>query len=164
MEKLKIIETHECDLENIQKLWADGDVMKYVGFPKGLVESMENLLEWYKRIEKNRPHQNHYSIYDGDTYCGESFYHIDYEHNNSASLDIKLFNHARGKGIGTLALDQTIQEAFRNGANKVWVDPNPSNLKAISLYERLGFLRKQMPAYLIEIEGNDVVYMEKSNF
>lgn len=42
------------------------------------------------------------------------------------------------------------------------MDPKPNNIKAIALYERLGFKRKQMPDYLIEEEGNDVVYMEKN--
>ena len=33
---LTIKETTRADLPNIQSLWADGDVMKFVGFPDGL--------------------------------------------------------------------------------------------------------------------------------
>ena len=80
--------------------------------------------------------------------------------NNSASLDIKLFRFARGKGIATKALSFAIEEAFKNGAEKVWVDPNPQNIKAIALYERLGFVSKQMPDYLVEENGVTSIYME----
>lgn len=65
--------------------------MKYVGFPDGLVETIENLKGWYKWICEERPFTNHYSILDGDTYCGEIFYSIDKSHDDSASLDIKLY-------------------------------------------------------------------------
>jgi len=160
LENIKIIETRECDLENIQKLWADKDVMKYVGFPDGLIVSLEDLHKWYQRIEQERPNVNHYSIYVDDIYCGESFYAIDHEHDFSACLDIKLFKHARGKGIATFALNYAIEEAFKNGAKKVWVDPNPQNHKAIALYERLGFIRKPMPTYLLDNESIDSIYME----
>ena len=75
-------------------------------------------------------------------------------------MDIKLFPFARGKGIASAALTYAIEEAFKNGAKKVWVDPNPNNVKAIALYERLGFERKPMPEYLIEDEGVTSIYME----
>jgi len=45
-------------------------------------------------------------------------------------LDIKLFRFARGRGIATKALSHAIEEAFRNGAQIVWVDPDPQNAKA----------------------------------
>ena len=115
--------------------------------------------------KKNRPRINHYSIYTDDiSYCGEAFYEIDTEHGNAASLDIKLLPKARGKGIAANALTHAIAKAFENGAEKVWVDPNPANEKALALYNRLGFVRKEMPDYLKEneMEGVDFipVYME----
>lgn len=160
---IKIIETTKKDLKNIQALWADKDVMKYVGHPEGLMMTMQELEEWYDLLESSRPYTNHYSIYKNDQYCGETFYHISLEHDYIASLDIKLFKEFRGQGIATKALSFAIQEAFKNGAKKVWVDPKPQNIKAIALYERLGFVRKPMPEYLIESEGIEAVYMEKEN-
>lgn len=75
-------------------------------------------------------------------------------------MDIKLFQSARRKGIATKALFFAIEEAFKNGAEKVWVDPNPNNTRAIALYERIGFERKPMPEYLIDEEGTTSIYME----
>ena len=117
---------------------------------------------WFQWIVSARPLVNEFAIFEEEEYCGESFYEIDKEHENTASLDIKLFAFARGRGIATKALLQTIEEAFRNGAEKVWVDPDPQNTKAIALYKRLGFTQKDMPEHLIA-QGEDPatnIYME----
>lgn len=157
---ITIKETTKRELSNVKQLWADGDVMKFVGFPDGLHETDEGMSNWLDWILSARPIVNHFSIFDDDVYCGETFYEIDNEHENSAALDIKLFKFARGKGIATKALTYAIEEAFKNGAEKVWVDPNPHNIKAIALYERLGFERKPMPKYLIDKDGVTSIYME----
>ena len=157
---ITVRETTANDLAHVKQLWADGDVMKFVGFPEGLHETDERMQKWFSRILSSKPTTNHYSIFDHDVYCGETFFAIDVKHGNSASLDIKLFPFARGKGIASAALTYAIEEAFKNGAKKVWVDPNPNNVKAIALYERLGFERKPMPEYLIEDEGVTSIYME----
>ncbi|PKL00256.1 MAG: GNAT family N-acetyltransferase [Tenericutes bacterium HGW-Tenericutes-1] len=161
-----IKETSFEDLDNTFTLWNSGEVMKFVGFPNGLGITHEKLQKWLKYIENKRPKTNHYSIYDEVIgYCGETFYSI-YEL-GYASLDIKLLPVAQGRGIAYKALSYAIEEAFKQGAIKVWVDPNPNNIKAISLYERLGFVRSQMPKHLINQEDLDnidfiPVYMEKS--
>ena len=115
-------------------------------------------------VEQIHFHQtlgNHYSIYEDGRYCGETSYKID-EANRCAALDIKLFRFARGRGIATKALSHSIEEAFKNGAETLWVDPHPANSKAIALYERLGFVRKKMPEHVIEMgeDPNLFVYME----
>ena len=159
---LAIKETTIADIKNVQRLWADGDVMKYVGFPDGLHKTDEEMEKWLGWIESNRPVLNHYSIYEDGTYCGESFYEIDPDH-KSAAMDIKLFGTARGRGIAAAGLSHAIREAFRNGAETVWVDPNPENLKAIALYKRLGFQRKEFPAHLVSgDEAPRSIYMELS--
>lgn len=160
---IKICETTKKDIVFVQRLWADGDVMKFVGFPDGLYETDEQMQDWYKWISSERTFVNHYCIFDDDVYCGETFYKIDTEHDNSAALDIKLFAFARGKGIASKALSFAIDEAFKNGAKRVWVDPNPENEKAIALYKKLGFVEKEMPAYLAEENEFVSVYMEREN-
>lgn len=157
MKDLRITETKQSDIENIQNLWADGEVMTYVGFPNGLKQTKDQMLTWYKWIENHRPLINHYSIYEGKVYCGETFYHINPK-DHKASLDIKLYKHARGKGIAFKALSYAIFEAFKHGADVVWVDPHKDNHKALVLYEKLGFIRKEHPA---SDENSNVIYMEK---
>lgn len=145
---ITIKETTMEDIPHVQRLWADGDVMRFVGFPDGLHQTDEAMQKWFKRLNAARPSANHFSIYEEGTYCGETFYSIDADH-GSASLDIKLFRFARGHGVATQALSYAIKEAFRNGAKSVWVDPVPENAKAVALYERLGFKRKAMPEHVI---------------
>lgn len=161
---IEIRETCIEDIEDVKRLWDDGEVMKFVGFPEGLQESIDEMKEWYKWIEEGRPKLNHYSIFEDGIYCGEAFYQIDRKHENAASLDIKIFPFARGRGIATKALSYAISQAFLNGASKVWVDPNKENLKAIALYERLGFVRKEMPKHLIDPAYESIsIYMELEN-
>lgn len=158
---IEIKETTIEDIQNVQRLWADGDVMRFVGFPDGLHETDDAMQRWFRWIIANRPILNEFSIFENGKYCGETFYKIDKENHNHASLDIKLFAFARGRGIATKALSYAIDEAFRNGAELVWVDPNPGNKKAIALYDRLGFERKNMPEDLISQGGDpDFIYME----
>ena len=149
----EIRETTLDDLKNIQRLWADGEVMRFVGFPEGLQESDEDLRAWIEHLSAVRPRVNHWSVYEDGVYCGETNYCID-EESRSASLDIKLFAAARGRGIATRALTHAINEAFKNGAETVWVDPAPDNAKAIALYYRLGFTQKEMPAHVVA-QGED---------
>ena len=159
--RIEIRETTPEDIEDVQRLWADGDVMRFVGFPDGLHETDEEMQDWFRWIESKKPDINHYSVFMDGVYCGEAFYEIDREHGNSAAMDIKLFRFARGRGVAKRALSYTVKEAFRNGAERVWVDPVPQNAKAIALYERLGFRRKEMPEHLVpEGEIPASVYME----
>lgn len=151
-------ETTLAELKNIQRLWADGDVMRYVGFPQGLQEPDEALRAWIEDMPARRPGANHWCIYADGVFCGETQYCID-EESRSASLDIKLFAFARGRGIATRAMRHAISEAFQNGAETVWVDPHPENAKAIALYERLGFRRKEMPAHVIALGEDPETYV-----
>lgn len=146
-----IKETGIDDLDNVMRLWNDGEVMKFVGFPQGLGVTLEKLRPWLPRAV-NKPQTCHYSIYKDGKYCGEAFYKVNSK-TGTAALDIKLFPHARGKGIATKALSFVIDKAFDVGlAERVYVDPYPDNTKAWRLYEKLGFISKPRPEYLEEWE------------
>ena len=164
--EITIRPTRREDLENVRALWNDGDVMKFVGFPEGLGATADSMARWYDRVERNRPFLDHFSVFaEGIGYCGESFYRIDAKHGNAAALDIKLFSKARGRGIAAKALQCVIEQAFKNGAACVWVDPNPENEKALALYRRMGFCEREMPAYLAQDEvfgGCPALYFEIS--
>ena len=43
---ITIRETTQEDLASVQALWADGDVMKFVGFPDGLHQTDEQMRRW----------------------------------------------------------------------------------------------------------------------
>ena len=65
---IEVKETTIIDINNVQKLWADGDVMRFVGFPNGLYQTDEEMQDWFRWIESSRPVLNHYSIFeDGNT-------------------------------------------------------------------------------------------------
>lgn len=153
--KVIIKETTVDDLENIMRLWNNGDVMKFVGFPEGLGITIDELKDWIGSAVA-KPKRCHYSIYADDIgYCGETFYDVDEQ--GSAAMDIKLLPEARGKGIAYKALSYAIDQAFIIGkANRVYVEPHPDNVKAWDLYNRLGFISKPRPDYLEKWE----TYME----
>ncbi len=147
------------DLDCIRRLWADGDVMKYVGFPDGLRKSRFEMEEWLGKIEKKRPYTDHFSIRQEGVFCGETFYSINRD-TGLASLDIKLFAFARGKGIAGKALKFAAARAFENGAEKCFVTPHPENAKAIALYRRIGFEQKEMPEELFDPDYPGYLYFE----
>lgn len=166
-ESIRIKETSEDDLPNILRLWNDGNVMSFVGFPNGLGVTIEKLKEWLSwAIAK--PLRCHYSIYHVDFgYCGETFYNVNELH-ELAALDIKLLPNVRGKGIATYSLSFVIEQAFQQGnAAKVYVDPHPDNKKAWNLYNKLGFSDHPRPEFLDEWDtylelSKEVWYQRKS--
>lgn len=153
--------TGKKDLKNVQRLWATPEVMHYVGFPDGLKETLDALENQWLPWVQAPPCRQHYSVYDKALgYCGEAFYDVD--ETGLACMDIKLLPIARGKGIGFKALAYALNQAFEVGnANCAYVDPNPDNLKALKLYERLGFRKEKRAAHL-EDPGCPYVYMELS--
>ena len=52
---IEIRQTTIEDLKSVQRLWADGDVMRFVGFPEGLQQTDEDMQDWYRWIESGRP-------------------------------------------------------------------------------------------------------------
>lgn len=143
LRKIVIRETTENDLNNVRNLWANGQVMNFVGFPEGLKYSEEAMKEWFEWIKKGRPMLNHYSLFYDGQYCGESFYNID--NRSFACMDIKIFPQFEGKGIASEGLVYALKKAFEQGATTAFVDPSPKNYKALKLYERLGFQKKELP-------------------
>ena len=151
--------TERKDLINIQRLWAEPEVMGFVGFPNGLHETLEHLENDWLPWVQNPPARQHYSVYTEDIgYCGESCYDVD--ETGLACMDIKLLPCARGKGIAFRALAHALSEAFETGgARSAYVDPDPENEKALKLYARLGFQETARPAHLAD-PGCPYVYLE----
>lgn len=134
---IKIAVTTKDDLELVQKLWKDGRVMKWVGFPDGLEMSAEDMLKWYERLQQT-PNEEHYSLFDTTgEYVGETFYRY---HPEETEVDIKLVPSQQGKSYASVGLSYVMSKVFVHDPNTVIiVDPHPENLQAYILYERLGF-------------------------
>lgn len=157
--EIDIHPTEPADLDGLRALWADGDVMRFVGFPDGLKKAPEEMEAWLARIDAARPASDHFSVYYRGLFCGESYYGINPE-SGLAALDIKLFAFARGKGIATQALTHAIDAAFAHGAAKCYVDPNPANERALALYRRVGMVQKPMPEALRKDDYPGFLYYE----
>jgi len=146
--KIRIKETDQSDVQNVMKLWNNGQVMFYVGFPRGLGVTIERLQKWLDGVNQDI-FCRHYSVYaENIGYCGETFYDIDRGH-DLARLDIKLLPKAQGKGIAAYAFSNVIDQVFSNNlATKAYVDPHLDNKKASKLCAKLGFVSKPRPAFL----------------
>lgn len=60
---------------------------------------------------------------------------------------VKLYLHskARGTGLGKKLLLQSMQWAGQNGYNQVYLESMPELSKAVSIYEKVGFVRINQP-------------------
>lgn len=160
--RLLISETQTSDLTSVKMLWADGDVMRYVGYPEGLKQTDLQMEHWLKWITET-PHTKHYTLKTDDLgFIGESFYQLRVEH-TEAIIDIKLLKKARGKALGERALCFTLDQLFRDTpALTAVVDPHCENLGAISLYHKLGFQDDEI--FLYENEPHQKMILTKDNW
>lgn len=145
---LVIRETTAADLPDLGALWADGEVMRYVGFPEGLHHSEDELRRWHERLEASRECR-HFVVRDDEVgFCGELFYRV-HEHGR-VELDVKLRPAARGRGIATAGLTWLIDLVFDTvpGAELVYVEPHPDNVKAHRLYARCGLEPVEPPHWV----------------
>ena len=65
---IEVKETTARELPLVQRLWTDGDVMRFIGFPEGLRQTDEEMQNWFRWIESGRPARNHYSIFEDGKY------------------------------------------------------------------------------------------------
>lgn len=145
-ERVIIRPTEEEDLNSIRKLWNDGRVMKWVGFPDGLNNSRTDMQKWYSKIQDNKL-ANHFVILNKEkNFCGELFYRKDPDQIR-AGLDIKLLPEAQGKGLAAEALQLLIDHIFttEEEIDAVWTEPAAVNSAARRLYTRCGLEEKERP-------------------
>ncbi len=149
--RVLLLSTQEADLPALLRLWNDGAVMRWVGFPDGLGYDLERMQEWLRRLRADRD-RHHFTVYAGDgMFCGEAYGAVDRERRR-ASLDIKFVPEAWGKGRSRDALQALIDWIFRARieADTVWVEPWPDNLAARTLYYSCGLRSTSRPADLPE--------------
>jgi predicted acetyltransferase len=138
-------ETKEEDFESLRSLWADGRVMRWVGFPRGIPYSSSEMREWLDTQKKRG--NRHFSVFSSEeVFCGEVFYAPDLVHRR-AGLDIKIRPEYQGKGIAVEAFRRLIDFCFKNEplVREVWTEPSSENMAARGLYEKCGLLPKERP-------------------
>lgn len=139
--------TSKGDLENLMKLWNDGRVMHWVGFPDGLAYDHEAVQAWFEKLQVD-PERHHFVVLSPEIgFCGEVYYAVDALHHR-ASLDIKLRPEAQGQGFATDTLQTLIRHVFtvEPGVDAVWTQPSQANTAARALYARCGLKPGPRPA------------------
>lgn len=145
--RIIIKETEREDLENIKVLWNDGEVMKWVGFPAGLNQTIDDVKKWWEKIQKSGQ-AHHFVVFTKDNeFCGELFYKKDSKHNR-AGLDIKLLPELQGRGLAVESLQLLINYVFKNEpkVEAVWTEPSEENVAARKLYSRCKLTSKERPS------------------
>lgn len=142
------------DLDDLMRLWNDGRVMKWVGFPDGLDYDRTAFETWFERVEANSARHHFVVLRDDVGFCGETYYAVDIEHQR-ASLDIKLVPEAQGQGFATDALKTLIKHVFAAevGVESVWTQPSLTNRAARQLYRRCGLRPAPRPAEIKDGES-----------
>ncbi|SRR6056297_235991 len=144
--KVIIKKTEKKDLENIKSLWNKGEVMKWVGFPDGLNQTINDVRKWWEKIQKS-DQAHHFVVFNkNNKFCGELFYKKDPEHKR-AGLDIKFLPEVQGKGLATESLQLLINYIFKNEpvVKAVWTEPSKENDAARKLYSRCDMKDKKRP-------------------
>ena len=79
-------------------------------------------------------------IYAGDAMVGFAMYGPDEDDATLFAIDrLMIAEGHRGRGYGKAALLAILEEAERRGFSRIRLSTNPENVKAIKLYESVGF-------------------------
>ena len=162
----------ESDFKFLKNMWENGEVMKYVGFPKGLKQSDNKIEKWIK--DWCTPDKLRLIIEDKRSKkpIGETGYRIEknylYAKNKKvAALDIKIGNrNFWRKGLATEALQLLINQLKKTSDIDIFeVTPNIKNKAALKLYKKLGFKKVGKVHKFISIQNIEIKYqyMELTN-
>jgi len=138
-----------ADLPDLLRLWNDGRVMRWVGFPDGLGYDQTRIETWFERLQANT-NRHHFMVRSAEIgFCGEAYYAADPDQRR-AGLDIKLLPEAQGQGIAVDALTTLINYILETepGIQAVWTEPSELNLATRKLYTRCGLKPCPRPAGL----------------
>ncbi len=153
-ERLSITSTTQADLPDLLKLWNDGRVMQWVGFPNGVGYDEARVADWLDWVERS-PDRHHFTVRaPGIGFCGELYYAVDRPHSRAA-LDIKFRPEAQGQGLATQAFRSLIDHVFtvEKEVQAVFTDPHLNNKASQALYARCGLAPQPRPADLEPFES-----------
>lgn len=125
------------DSKYLLSWWNDGKVMSHAGFPLGLKTTIEEVEA--SILKQNEKREILIIMYD-DKPIGEMSYRII---ENYALIGIKICEEEfQNKGYGSILLKMLISYLFKNKEiNKIVLDTNLKNKRAMHVYEKIGFDR-----------------------
>ena len=126
------------DAEILTAWWNDGAVMAHAGFPNGLGTTAVRVRA---QIRRNEPGVSELLIVlCGGVPIGEMNYRS--ESKAFAEIGIKLcVSSMQNQGLGKRLLALLLEQLFELGFRTIRLDTNPNNLRAMHVYETLGFRR-----------------------
>lgn len=161
----RLRELNRSDIEEINKWRNNNELIDFLGAPFRYINlDVDN--DWYDSYMKNRNTTVRCAIVSEENenkILGlVSLTNINYL-NQSAIFHIMIGNEEyQGKGIGTFATKEILNHAFKNlNINRIELSVIESNIRAIKLYEKVGFIREGTKRKSIFKNGEfiDVVMM-----
>lgn len=146
--RIRLRPTRYEDLTFLQRLWNDGRVMRYKGYPHGMGVTDACMDRWWATAPQSQqsdialtslatPHCL-IELLDGPMAIGEFAYSIDAH--RRAHIDLKIAHAYWRQGYATEALTLAIRELFaRMAVTSVLAEATAENTTAQELYHRLGF-------------------------
>lgn len=160
----KLRELQRSDLLLINKWRNNPDLIRLLGAPFRYI-NLDVEQNWYDNYMANRGSAVRCAIIDeqdAETILGlVSLTNIDYM-NQSANLHIMIGDECnQGKGIGTFAVSQMLCHAFQNmNLHRISLSVLNDNLRAIRLYEKVGFCKEGIRRESLYKNGEFVDLME----
>ena len=126
------------DAERLAAWWNDGAVMAHAGFPNGLGTTTQRVRE---QIQRNAPGVCELlTILSDGVPIGEMNYRS--VSKDCAEIGIKICDASKqNQGLGKRLLSLLLERLFEMGFQTIRLDTNLNNLRAMHVYEALGFRR-----------------------
>lgn len=139
---IKLRELNVHDSEYMLEWMKDPDVNKYFkhDFESETIESVKKFIDGSKIDMENGLNYNYAIVNLYDEYLGTvSLKNVD-RYSLNAELAISIRKKSQGVGIGELSIRKILNIAFENlNLEKVYLSVRSDNLRAIYLYEKVGF-------------------------
>lgn len=139
--KVCLREVTEKDVAKLYEWWTNGKVMEPVGFPNGLSITLTDVYQAIKRYEDIKDSAFLIILSESGVEIGEFAYSK--LSKDTYTFDIKIGNYSyQGQGYGKQALLEGINLIkLQKNAKRIEIHVAPENLRALALYESVGFKR-----------------------
>ena len=124
------------DAEQLCEWWGNGKIMAHAGFPNGLQTNLEELRN---DLVNATDSLRIFMIELNDKLIGEMNYKK--QEQNVVAIGIKICDFTKhDQGLGTILLTMFIDALFKyHGYQKITLDTNLENKRAIHTYQKVGF-------------------------